>query len=65
VVKNINETCKDENFVQNSGWKTGKKRTLGRPKCGWEECIKMNYEEKGRVWTGFICLRIETTSSLF
>jgi len=37
------------------------KRPLGRPRCGWEDNIKMDIREVGcGVWTGSIWLRIGT-----
>jgi hypothetical protein len=36
------------------------KRPLGRPRCRWEDNIKVNIQEVGcGVWTGLSWLRIE------
>jgi hypothetical protein len=35
------------------------KRPLGRPRCRWEDNIKVDLQEVG-VWTGLSWLRIET-----
>jgi hypothetical protein len=36
------------------------KKPLGRPRCRWEDNIKMDYQEVGcGVWTGLSWLRIE------
>jgi hypothetical protein len=47
-----------------TGFLVGKpdgKRQLGRPRCRWEENIKVNLQEVGwGVWTGLSWLRIET-----
>ena len=42
--------------------KPERKRPLGRPRCGWEDNIKMNLQEVGcrGVWTGSSWLRIRT-----
>jgi hypothetical protein len=35
------------------------KRTLGRPRCRWEDNVKMDLQEVGcGAWTGLIWLRI-------
>jgi hypothetical protein len=37
------------------------KRPLGRPKCRWEDNIKMDLQEMGcGIWTGLSWLRIRT-----
>jgi hypothetical protein len=37
------------------------KRPLGRPRCRWEDNIKVDLQEVGcGVWTGLSWLRIET-----
>ena len=37
------------------------KRPLGRPRCRWEDSIKMDLQEVGcGVWTGLSWLRIGT-----
>ena len=36
-----------ERCVQGSGGETGGKRPLGRPRCRWEDNIKMNLQEVG------------------
>ena len=37
------------------------KRPLGRPRHRWNDNIKMDLQELGCwVWTGLICLRIDT-----
>jgi len=37
------------------------KRPLGRPRCRWEDNIKMDLQELGfGMWTGLIWLRIGT-----
>jgi hypothetical protein len=41
--------------------KPEEKRLLGRPRCRWEDNIKMDLEEVDvGVWTGLIWLRIRT-----
>jgi hypothetical protein len=41
-------------------------RQLERPKWRWEDNIKMNLKEQcGKVWAGFILLRIGTVSRIF
>jgi hypothetical protein len=43
------------------GGETEGKRPLGRPRHGWENNIKMDFQEVGwRAWTGLIWLRIVT-----
>jgi hypothetical protein len=39
------------------------KRPLGRPRCRWEDNIRMDLRERenGVVWTGLIWLRIGTS----
>jgi hypothetical protein len=40
--------------------KPEEKRPVGRPKCRWEDNIKMDFKEVGcGVWTGLSWLRIE------
>jgi hypothetical protein len=40
------------------------KRPLGRPRCRWEDEIRINLREiGGGVWIGFDWLRIRTVSS--
>jgi hypothetical protein len=42
--------------------KPGRKRPLRRPRCRWEDNIKMYLKEVGRVlWTGLMWLRIGTS----
>jgi len=42
------------------------KRPLGRPRRRWEDNIRKGLRETGgRVWTGFIWLRIRTSGGLF
>jgi hypothetical protein len=44
------------------------KKPLGRPRHRWEDGIKMDLREigwGGRVWSGFIWLRIGITVGLF
>jgi len=36
------------------------RRPLGRPKCRWEDNIKMDLQKVGWVWTGSSWLRIVT-----
>jgi len=38
-------------------WKPGGKRPLGRPRCRWEDNIKMDLQDVG-VWTRLSWLRI-------
>jgi hypothetical protein len=41
------------------------KRPLGRPRCRWEDGIRMDLREIGRsVWIGFYWLRIWTGGGL-
>jgi len=41
--------------------KTEGKRPIGRPRCKWEDNIKMDLQESGcGVWTGSSWLRIGT-----
>jgi hypothetical protein len=41
------------------------KRPLGRPRCRWEDNIKINLQEVGwGAWIGLIWLRIETGGGL-
>jgi hypothetical protein len=41
------------------------KRLLGKSKRKWEEDVKIDLKGKfGRMWTGFICLRIVTIGGL-
>jgi hypothetical protein len=38
------------------------KRLYGRPRCRWEDNIRMNLKEIGwRIWTEITCLRLETS----
>jgi hypothetical protein len=38
-----------------------RRRPLGRPRLRWEDNIKIYTRELyGRVWTGFICIRVIT-----
>jgi hypothetical protein len=42
-------------------WKHEGKRPLERPRCRWEDHIKMDLQEvRCGVWTGLSWLRIET-----
>ena len=42
------------------------KRPLGRPRCRWEDNIKMDLQEEGMVeWTGLIWLGIGTGGGQF
>jgi hypothetical protein len=41
-----------------------KKEPLGRPRCRWEDNIKMGLREDGMVWIGMIWLRIGTSGRL-
>jgi len=37
------------------------KKALGRPRCGWEDIIKIDLQEVGwEAWTGLIWLGIRT-----
>jgi hypothetical protein len=38
--------------------KPDEKRPLGRPRCKWEDIIKIDIKKKGYVWSRFIWLRI-------
>jgi hypothetical protein len=42
------------------------RRPLGRPRCRWEDNIKMDLQEDGwgKAWTGSIWLRIGTGGEL-
>jgi hypothetical protein len=41
------------------------RRSLGRPRCRWEDNIKMDVQEVGwGAWTGLIWLRIGTGGGL-
>jgi hypothetical protein len=41
------------------------KRPLGRPRCKWEDNIKMDLREIGSIWrTGFVWLRIGSGGGL-
>jgi hypothetical protein len=41
------------------------KRPLGKPRCRYEDGIRMNHREIGwGVWIGFDCLRIGTGGEL-
>jgi len=41
------------------------KRPVGRPRCRWEDHIRMDVREKGvKLWTGYICLRKGTSDGL-
>jgi ribosomal protein S30 len=45
--------------------KAERKRQLGRPRRRWDGNIKIDLRKKcGRVWTGFIWLRIGTSSGM-
>jgi hypothetical protein len=46
--------------------KPERKKPLGRPKCRCEDNIRVNLEEigLGRVWAGYIWLRIGTSVGL-
>jgi hypothetical protein len=42
------------------------KSTLGRMRSRWEDGIRMHLREIGwRVWSGFMCVRIETGGGPF
>jgi hypothetical protein len=41
------------------------KRPLGKPRRRWEDNTRMDLKESGKLWTGFIWLRIGTTGGLF
>jgi hypothetical protein len=52
--------------IQGFDGKTRRKETNRRPRRRWEDNIKMNLRErKWAVWSGFICLMIETSGDLF
>jgi len=56
---------RDEKRIQTFGRKPEGKRPLGRPRCSWEDNIRMDLREiGGRVWTEFIWLRIGTRVAL-
>jgi hypothetical protein len=40
------------------------KRTLERPRCRWEDNIKIDLHEKWCAWTGLIWLRVGTGDGL-
>jgi hypothetical protein len=42
------------------------KRPFGRPRCRWEDNIRMDLKRNrvGNVWTGFIWIRIGTSGGL-
>jgi len=47
------------------GRKPGGKRPLGRPRCIWEDNIKMDLQEEGwGAWTGLIWLKLGTGGRL-
>jgi hypothetical protein len=39
-------------------------RPLGRTSVGWEDNTKVHHKQDGRMWTGFIWLRIRTRDRL-
>ena len=41
------EYGRGERLIQGSGWETEGKRTLGRPRCRWEDNITMDLQEVG------------------
>ena len=48
-----------ERRIQGFGGETCWKRPLGRPRCRWEDNIKMDFHEVGSgVWAGSSWLRI-------
>jgi hypothetical protein len=40
------------------------KRPLGRHRRRWEDSIKMNLKDNGRVWTGFVWVTIGSIGGL-
>jgi hypothetical protein len=40
------------------------KRLLRRPGCWWEDNIRMHLKYVGRVWTGYVKLRIGTSGGV-
>jgi hypothetical protein len=51
----------EENRVQDLVGKPEGQRLLGRPRCRWEDNIKMDLQEVGwGAWVGLIWLRIGT-----
>jgi hypothetical protein len=46
------------------GGKSEEKRPLVTPSSGWDNNIKMDFEEIGILWAGFIWLRIGTRCRL-
>jgi len=47
--------------VQDFGWEIEGRRPLGRPRCKWEDNIKMTLQKvEWRAWTGLIWHRIGT-----
>ena len=44
--------------------KTEGKGPLGRPRCGWEDNVKMDIQEVGWSWTGLIWRRVGTGGGL-
>jgi hypothetical protein len=54
-----------EKRVQGFGGKARRKRTLERPRRGWEDKIKMDLREIGwEVWSGFTWLKIGLVGGL-
>ena len=46
------------------GGEIRRKEPLGRPRCRWEDSIKIDFEQDGRVWTVLIWLRRVTSGGL-
>jgi hypothetical protein len=61
----VHTACKEEmgNGYKKSVGKPEGKRSLGNPRCRWENNIRMGVRG-GRVWIGFIWLTIETSVGL-
>ena len=56
----------EERYVQGFGGEAWEKEPLGRPMRGWEDNIKMDFQEVGwGAWTGLIWFRIRTGGGLF
>jgi hypothetical protein len=41
-----------DTYIESFGRKPRGKRTLGKPRCRWEDNIKIGLNGSGRVWTG-------------
>ena len=56
---------RQERRIQGFGGRPEGKRQTGRPRCRWEDNIKLNVQEGGwGAWTGLIGLRAGTGGGL-